>query len=63
MKRKRAEELRTAWGNAPCDHPQLVKLYDLGEVTGSFACQQCGREFSFREKAELAASRRAGGAT
>ena len=39
-------------------HPQLAKLYDLGAHTGSFACVKCGHVFSFREKAELAASRR-----
>jgi hypothetical protein len=58
MKAKRASELREAWGDAPCDHPQLAKLYDLGVETGDFACVQCGRIFSFREKAELTASRR-----
>jgi hypothetical protein len=58
MKQKRAQELREAWGDAPCDHPRLAKLYDLGVHTGSFACVQCGQVFSFREKAELAASRR-----
>jgi hypothetical protein len=57
MKQKRAQELREAWGDAPCDHPQLAKLYDLGAHTGGFACTQCGKVFSFREKAELAASR------
>ena len=59
MKQKRAEELRDAWGDAPCEHPQLAKLYDLGAHTGSFACIKCGHTFSFREKAELAAARRA----
>jgi hypothetical protein len=58
VKQKRADELRDAWGDAPCDHPQLAKLYDQGVPTGSFACVQCGHVFSFREKAELAASRR-----
>jgi hypothetical protein len=58
MKKKRAEELQEAWGTAPCEHPQLAKVYDLGANTGSFACVKCGRYFSFREKAELAASRR-----
>ena len=60
MKQKRADELRDAWGDAPCEHPQLAKVYDLGERTGNFACTQCGRVFTFREKAELAASRRSG---
>jgi hypothetical protein len=58
MKQKRAQELREAWGDAPCEHPLLAKLYDLGAHTGSFACAKCGKVFSFREKAELAASRR-----
>ena len=58
MKQKRAQELREAWGGAVCEHPQLAKLYDLGAATGSFACIQCGKVFSFREKAELAAARR-----
>lgn len=60
MKRKRAVELQEAWGDAPCDHPQLAKLYDLGAHTGSFACVRCGSVLSFREKAELAATRRGG---
>lgn len=58
MKQKRALELREAWGDAPCEHRQLAKVYDLGAHTGGFSCVQCGKEFSFREKAELAASRR-----
>ncbi len=59
MKQKRAEELREAWGDAPCEHPQLAKLYDLGAHTGNFACVKCGAAFSFREKAEITAARRA----
>lgn len=58
MKEKRAAELREAWGEKPCVHPQLAKVYDLGSHTGSFACTTCGHPFSFREKAELAARRR-----
>lgn len=58
MKQKRADELREAWGDAPCEHPQLAKVYDLGAHTGSYACIKCGASFSFREKAELAAARR-----
>lgn len=58
MKTKRAEELREAWGDAPCEHPQLAKVYDLGAHTGGYACVKCGRAFTFREKAELVANRR-----
>ena len=38
MKQKRAQELREAWGDAPCEHPQLAKVFDLGAHTGSYAC-------------------------
>jgi hypothetical protein len=57
MKLKRAEELRQEWGDKPCDHPQLAKLYDQGVRTGNFACAQCGRVFSFKERAELKGTR------
>ena len=57
MKLKRAQELREAWGDKPCDHPAFAKEYDLGERTGRFVCTQCGRSVSPREKAELAAGR------
>jgi hypothetical protein len=59
LKQKRVLELQEAWGDSPCDHPQLAKVYDLGAHTGSFACVKCGKLFSFREKAELTAARRA----
>ncbi|CAA9321276.1 MAG: hypothetical protein AVDCRST_MAG11-2016 [uncultured Gemmatimonadaceae bacterium] len=58
MKKKRADELRAAWGDRPCDHPALSKEYDLGVQTGRYVCTQCGASFSWREKAELAANRR-----
>ena len=58
MKKKRAEELRAAWGAQPCDHPALSKEYDLGVQTGRYVCTQCGAGFTWREKAELAATRR-----
>ncbi|MBA3670700.1 MAG: hypothetical protein H0W68_01585 [Gemmatimonadaceae bacterium] len=58
MKSKRAQELREGWGTAPCEHPKLAKLYDLGVATGGFACTACGQLFTFREKTELVSSRR-----
>lgn len=58
MKRKRAIELQQAWGNQPCPHPAFAKEYDLGARTGNFVCTQCGAILTFREKAELVASRR-----
>ena len=59
MKKKRAIELQAVWGDRPCPHPALAKEYDLGARTGNFICTQCGRVLSFRERAELKASRAA----
>jgi hypothetical protein len=58
MQKKRAIALQEAWGNQPCKHPAFAKEYDLGERTGSHVCTQCGKIFTFREKADLVASRR-----
>jgi len=52
MQRKRAIELQAAWGSKPCAHAVLTKEYDLGERTGEYACAQCGKFFTFRERAE-----------
>lgn len=58
MQRKKAAALQAEWGDKPCPHPAFAKEYDLGKRTGSYVCTQCGAVLSFREKAELTASRR-----
>lgn len=58
MQRKKAIELQNAWGGKPCNHPELSREYDAGERTGNYCCTQCGATLSFREKAELMASRK-----
>lgn len=45
MQTSEANQLRKLWGNAPCDHPHLVKEYNLGSDTGDLVCTQCGRSF------------------
>jgi hypothetical protein len=60
VKREKAVELQKAWGNRPCEHPDFSREYDQGERTGKYCCTQCGAAISFREKAELLASRKAG---
>lgn len=57
MQRSRAEQLRSLWGDKECDHLELAREYDLGARTGSYVCSQCGKVFTFRERAELLASR------
>ncbi len=59
MQKKRAVVLQQEWGGKPCDHPAFAKEYDLGARTGSYICTQCGKTLTFREKAELVASRTA----
>lgn len=57
MQRKKAIALQQAWGDKPCPHPAFSREYDLGERTGSYCCTECGAIVSFREKAEILASR------
>jgi hypothetical protein len=59
MQKKRATALKQEWGDKPCDHPAFAKEYDLGERTGNFVCTTCGATFTFRQKAEITAARRA----
>lgn len=58
MQRRKAAELRKAWGDQPCTHPAFSREYDAGERTGNYCCTQCGASLSFREKAEITASRK-----
>ena len=57
MQKKRALALQQEWGDKPCDHPAFAKEYANGERTGKFVCTQCGTTVTFREKAEIVASR------
>jgi hypothetical protein len=57
MQKKRAVALQQEWGGKPCDHPAFAKEYDLGARTGNYICTQCGKTFTFREKAEIVAAR------
>jgi hypothetical protein len=57
LQRKKASELRQAWGDKPCDHPAFSREYDAGERTGNYCCTQCGKTVSFRERAEITAAR------
>ena len=57
MQRKKADELKAQWGTQSCDHPAFAREYDKGERTGRYACTQCGATFTFRERAELLATR------
>jgi len=57
VQKKRATALKQEWGDKPCPHPTLAKEYDAGERTGNYVCTQCGTTLTFRERAELLATR------
>ncbi len=58
MQAKKAAALREGWGDKPCEHPTLAKEYAAGERTGDYVCTQCGMRVTFRQRAEILASRR-----
>jgi DNA-directed RNA polymerase subunit RPC12/RpoP len=58
MQAKKAEALRSEWGDRPCEHPTLAKEYAEGKKTGDYVCAQCGAKITFRERAQIMASRR-----
>lgn len=37
--------LRAAWGDQPCDHPELEAEFYLGLETGDQVCTTCGEAF------------------
>ncbi len=57
MQRKKGVELQQQWGDRPCGHPGFSREYEDGERTGNYRCTQCGAPLTFREKAEIIASR------
>ena len=58
MQAKKASALRDEWGDKLCDHPKLAKEYAAGIRTGDYVCTQCGAKLTFRERAELLATRK-----
>jgi hypothetical protein len=57
VQKKKATELQRVWAGKPCPHPAFSREYDMGERTGNYCCTQCGASLSFREKAEIMATR------
>jgi len=53
MEMKKAQRLRTAWGDKPCDHPDYDRENYLGADTGDKVCTQCGRVLSDEKIEEI----------
>lgn len=52
MQYNRAGEIKTNWGDKPCNHPNIEKEYYLGAQTGDVMCSQCGKGFCSKEQWE-----------
>jgi hypothetical protein len=53
-----ALKIRQEWGDKPCDHPRLEKVYYAGAFLTNYACVQCGAEFTIYEKLEMDEARK-----
>jgi hypothetical protein len=52
-------KIRDAWGDKPCDHPHLEKMYYTGAFLTVYACRQCGAEITIAQKLEMDLARKA----
>ena len=46
------QKLKDEWGNKPCDHPRLEKIFYTGAFLTTYCCTQCGKEFTIAQKLE-----------
>lgn len=49
MQAKKAQRLREAWGDRPCDHPEYDREIVFGCDSGDKVCTQCGETLSDEE--------------
>jgi hypothetical protein len=52
-------KLKEKWGDKPCDHPHVEKLYYTGAFLTVYVCTQCGSEVSIYRKLEMDIEKRA----
>ena len=48
-----SQRLKEAWGNKPCDHPEIEKVYYNGAFLINYGCTKCGRDFTIAQKMEM----------
>ena len=46
------QKLKQEWGDKPCPHVHLEKVYYVGAFLINYACIRCGKEFTIAEKME-----------
>jgi hypothetical protein len=58
MEYLQSQKLKEEWGNKPCNHPKLEKVYYAGAFLINYSCTQCGADFTIAQKLELDEIRR-----
>jgi hypothetical protein len=53
MEYNTALKLKAEWGNKPCEHPRLEKVYFTGAFLINYVCTTCGAEFTIAQKMEI----------
>jgi hydrogenase maturation factor HypF (carbamoyltransferase family) len=53
MEYNNALKLKQEWGDKPCSHDCLEKVYYAGAFLISYVCTRCGTEFTIAEKLEM----------
>ena len=53
------QKLKENWGDKPCDHPQVEKIFYYGAFLTVYGCVQCGAEISIAQKLEMDRERKA----
>ena len=48
-----SQKLKAEWGDKPCDHVHLEKMYYVGAFLIVYGCKQCGAEFTIAQKLEM----------
>jgi hypothetical protein len=48
-----SQMLKESWGNKPCDHPRLEKVYYNGAFLINYACTTCGADFTIAQKMDI----------
>jgi hypothetical protein len=59
MEYLKALKLKEEWGNKPCDHPKLEKVYYSGAFLINYACTTCGADLTIAQKLEIDNARKA----
>ncbi len=47
------QKIKDDWGDKPCEHPKLEKVFYTGAFLTVYGCTQCGREFTIAQKLEM----------